>query len=516
MPSGIEIASFALIVFAVGLNEFMLRYRSRVSKHHIAVILGAFVVGLVIFGPTAWYNFYKVGFVDIGQPSVVFKTIAEQQPFASSIGEYLNNLPKVYSLSAIVALLSIPLLFYVGIFEGSFGSIVILCWLVPFAWGFYHKSQYIFLASFPFALGGAWFAQYVIAGNEDFDGLKIVPTLIAAFVLFTVTPLGAYIFNYDTTTIFFNVASYDRTGWESTLQYFKTNTSTNTSIITWWDYGHWLTAVSKRFVLIDNLQYDHREIQDVARFFMKDTNEDDAYKVIQQYQGYYDRNKNYSQFGGVGLDYVAIDWTMIGKSGAMRFIATGNIENNTDGEYDTYTVCEFAPQYSNTNGTLSTDSTGAFAMQKTLVYVCTQNKDGLGAVEFISRSNEMTINAVDINGDRIPWKSWIASKNSSLFGVENPQTILSTCMQYPDRISNIPPTFTNFIYGSGDFKNFMMARLYFGQNIDAYKQLGLANVDWKPLEHFVPDRVFEYGFVETWKIVRNPTNVAQVKTNGTG
>jgi len=515
MPSGIELASFAFIVFAVGLNEFMLRYKSKVSDHMIIAIVAAFLVGVVVFGPTAWYNFYKVGFVDVGQPSVVFKTIAEQQPFASSFGDYLNQLPKVYSLSALIALICIPFLLYVGIYEESFGSLVILCWLVPLAWGFYHKSQYIFLASLPFVLGGAWFAQYVISSKKDYDGLRIIPTIIVAFIVFTCTPWGAFIFNYDTSAIFYNVATYDRMGWESTLQYFKTNTSTNTSIITWWDYGHWLTAVSHRFVLIDNLQYDHQEIQDVARFFMKDTTEDDAYKVIEQYQGYYDNNSNYKQFGGVGLDYVAIDWTMIGKSGAMRFIATGNLTNQADGDYNSYTQCGFAPQYSNINGSLTTDETGAFVNQQTFVFACTYNKDGLGGLEFLVRKDSLAINAIDTNGGRIPWKTWMESKNASLFGVMKPQDILSICGQYASKIQNVPPAYTNFIYGSGDFKNFMLARLYFGDNIDSYKQFGLANVDWKPLKHFVKDKSFEDGFVETWKIVRS-NNETKGIVNGTG
>jgi len=519
MPSGIELASFAFIVFAVGLNEFMLRYKSKVSDHQIIAIVGAFLIGGIIFGPTAWYNFYKVGFVDVGQPSVVFKTIAEQQPFAASIGEYITNLGNVYGLASIVALLCIPFILYIGIKEWNLGDVIIFCWMVPFAWGFYHKSQYIFLASIPFAIAGAWFVRYSILDKKDYDGLRIMPTMIAIFIVLSYTPWGGLMTKYDSSAIFYNVASYDRMGWESTLQYFKISTPANTSVITWWDYGHWLTAVSHKFVLIDNLQYDHWEIQDVAKFFMKATTEDDAYKIIEKYQGYYDNNSAYKAFGGVGLDYVAIDWTMIGKSGAMRFIATGNLTNQADGEYDAYTQCGFAPQYSNVNGSLVTDDKGAFTMQKTLVYACTYNKDNLGAIQFDVRSDTVNVVAIDVNGNRIPWSSWMAAHKSSIFGVKKPEEILTVCMQYPDRINNIPPTYTNFVYASGDFRNFMMSRLYFGENIDSFKQMGLADVDWKPLKHFVKDKSFEEGFVETWKIVRNPIvsigNITKEVVNGT-
>ena len=505
MPSGIELASFALIVFAVGFNEFMLRYKNSVSisKHQVLAVVGLFAVGIAIFGPTAWYNFYKVGFVDIGQPSVVFKTIAEQQPFASTFSGYLTALYSVFGLGAMAALICIPLMLYVGIKQESFGELVMFSWLVPFVWGLYNKSQYIFLASIPFAIGGAWFVQYIISSKKDYDGLKIIPTLIALAAVVMYSPLGALATSYDSSAIFYNVATYDRMGWESTLQYFKNSTAANTAIITWWDYGHWLTAVSHRFVLIDNLQYDHREIQDVARFFMMDDNEDNAYKTIETYQGYYDSNPDYKQFGGVNLDYVAIDWTMIGKSGAMRFIATGNLTNQADGEYNSYTVCQFLPQYSNVNGSLVTDSNGGFAMAKTLVFGCTYNSDGLNGVIATIKGDSASFEAVTQDGNRIAWGTWLKAHDSSLMGVKTLGEILTVCMQYPDRINNIPPTYTHVVYASGKFKNFMLARLYFGDSIESFKSAGLANVDWVPLKHFVKDKSFEEGFVETWRIVRN-------------
>lgn len=505
MPSGIELASFALVVFAVGLNEFMLKYKDRVSKHHVLIIVAAFVIGLAVLGPTVWYNFYKVGFVDIGQPSVVFKTIAEQQPFASSISDYITNLPKVFGLMSLIALICAPFMLYVGLKEDNFGSIIMFSWLMPFAWGFYFKSQYIFLASIPFALAGGWIGQYVISSKKDSDGLKIIPTIIIICGVILYTPIGEFVSNYGVTSIFYNVATYDRMGWESTLQYFKNSTPENTAIVTWWDYGHWLTAVSHRFVLIDNLQHDHWEIQDVARFFMKVQTEDEAMKILQEYQDIYNKDPYKSMFGGVKLNYAAIDWTMIGKSGAMRFIATGNLTNQADGEYDSYTVCQFLPQYSNINGSLTTGSDGAFAMTKTLVYGCTYNKDGLNGIVFSITNNNMNVEAITQEGNRIPWKTWISSKDCSLMGVRSPQDILSVSMQYYNKINYVPPMYTNFVYASGPFKNFMLTRLYFGDNIESYKALGLANVNWSKLQHFTKDRDFEDGFVETWKINYNST-----------
>jgi hypothetical protein len=73
-------------------------------------------------------------------------------------------------------------------------------------------------------------------------------------------------------------------------------------------------------------------------------------------------------------------------------------------------------------------------------------------------------------------------------------------MQYYNKLNNVPPAYYNLVYGSGKFKNFMFARLYFSTYIDTYKAAGLANVDWSAPKYFTKDQSFEEGFVETWKI----------------
>lgn len=505
-PRGIEVASLALAIFATGLNEYFINFRAKVSKRTEYIVTGILLVVAILIWPYAWYHIYKVGFVDVGQASVVFKTIAEQAPFASSVGTYLTNLVGMMGVAAIYSLFAVPILIYLIYKDFDFGSAVMLSWLGPMAWGLYFKAQYSFIASMPFALASSWIVLYVMGSKKDEDGLKIIPTIMVIFGVLFYTPLSAFVFSYNTSYIFYNVATYDRMGWESTLQYFKTLPE-NTAIITWWDYGHWITAVSKRYVLIDNLQRDHWEIQDVAKFFMKAETEEEAFKTIEKYQKAYHSEPFTSHLGNVDLSEVAIDWTMIGKSGAMRFIATGNLTDQSDGEYNSYTQCGFAPQYSNVNGSLATDEKGQFVMAKTLVYACTYNNDGLGGLEFKVTGDSMSVMAISQDGQRIPWNSWMNSYDASLFGVMPPNEILGVCMQYPNQINNIPPAYTNFIYSSKKFNNFMMARLYFGDNIEAFKSMGLSKVNWTTLKHFKKDKSFEEGFVETWKIVYDNSTV---------
>ena len=512
MPTGIEIASVALIMFSVFINEFMISYSKKMNRAQISILVCAFILVGAAVWPIAWYNFYKVGFIDIGQPSVVFKTIAEQQPFATGIINYMSGLFNVFGPLSILALVCIPFMIWVGFRENHFGSILMGAWLVPFAWGFYNKSQLIFLSSIPFAFAGAWVVQYIISSKKDMDGLRVVPTiLVVCGLLFYMPMLGAFSSMYQTASIFFNVASYDRMGWEPALQYFKNETAANAAVVTWWDYGHWLTAVSHKFVLIDNLQRDHMEIQDVARFFMKETNEDKAFEIISRYNDYYHSKQYIDRFGGVNVGYVAIDWTMIGKSGAMRFIATGNITTNEEGDYESYSMCQFANEYSNVNGSLMSVE-GKFVKQKTLVYVCSQNKDNLAGVTInIIDDNKISVDAIDTNGGRVPWGTWMTSKGGVIFGVEDPMQIIGTCIQYSTKTSQISPTYVNFVYSTKEFKNLMMARLYFGEYIQQYKDMRLNDVEWGGLKHFTKDRSFENGFVETWKITYDGGNQSVFK-----
>jgi len=158
------------------------------------------------------------------------------------------------------------------------------------------------------------------------------------------------------------------------------------------------------------------------------------------------------------------------------------------------------PQYSDVKGSLTAGANGEFVMQKTMTYGCSGNNDGLQGVVFELAGGTMTTFAVDMNGAKIPWSVWLNNHDSSLMGVQGPNTILNVCMQNADKINNIVPTYSTFIYASGDFKDVMFSRLYFGEFIDEYKKAGLADVTWGKSEHFTLVQSFENGFVNVWEI----------------
>jgi len=384
-----------------------------------------------------------------------------------------------------------------------FGTMFMFCWAMPMLWGLYFKSQYIFVASIPIVLASSFIVIFLDKEELNIGEFYIIPLVLVVVSTLLYTPLGYYTLGYDVNMVFFNFASYDRVGWETALQYLGT-TPENTAIMTWWDYGHWITAVSKRNVLIDNLQHDHFQIQDVAKFFMKETNEDEAFDIVKDFQSYYYKEPLASVYDEpVNLDYIAIDWTMIGKSGAMRFIATGNLTTEEDGEYGTYTQCAISPDNSDFEGKLEATSSGTFDFVRTLVFPCTQNTDGLAGIIVKLYKDRLSTTAVTVNGEYVDWSTWANSKDASLMGVKPLYEVFGVSMKYKDNLNSIPPTYKTFIYASGEFENFMLARLYFGEYIESYREVGFADVEWNSTsEYFENHMEFEEGYVKIFKIKR--------------
>lgn len=501
---GIELAAFALAFVAVAFNDFILTgFGGRLTTKRdktIALIIACVIIVVVIV-PNAWYYFYKVGFVDVGQSSVVFKTIAEQHAFASSISGYISRLSLVLGPASILTILGlIPMLLY-AFRKMHFGTMFMFCWALPMLWGLYFKSQYMFVASIPIILASSFFVLLIDKKELDIGEFYIIPLVLTVCVGLLYTPIGYYLVGYDINMIFFNVASYERVGWENALQYLGT-TPENTAIVTWWDYGHWITAVSKRHVLIDNLQHDHFQIQDVAKFFMKETDEKEAFDIIGDFQSYYYKEPLVSLYDEpVNIDYIVVDWTMIGKSGAMRFIATGNLTTQEDGEYGTYTQCTFSPKFSQTDGSIQSMGDGSFKNVRTLVFPCSQNLDGIAGVAVKLYDERLEVTAITNGGEQVPWETWAKSKDASLMGVKSLSEILGVSVKYKDSLNQVPPTYKTLVYASGEFENFMLARLYFSKNIETYKAVGMADVEWSNTsEYFEEHRDFDDSYVKIWRI----------------
>jgi len=75
----------------------------------------------------------------------------------------------------------------------------------------------------------------------------------------------------------YNVVTND---WKESLEWIKLNTPPDSIILSWWDYGYWITTMSERTTLVDNATIDSKQIQKVANILLSPP--DDAWNMLQE------------------------------------------------------------------------------------------------------------------------------------------------------------------------------------------------------------------------------------------
>ena len=75
----------------------------------------------------------------------------------------------------------------------------------------------------------------------------------------------------------YKVATND---WKDSLEWIKLNTPSDSIILSWWDYGYWITTMSERTTVVDNSTIDSKQIQKVANILL--SSPDDAWNMLQE------------------------------------------------------------------------------------------------------------------------------------------------------------------------------------------------------------------------------------------
>ena len=68
--------------------------------------------------------------------------------------------------------------------------------------------------------------------------------------------------------------------WLETLDWIKMNTSHDAVIVSWWDYGYWITTMSERTTVADNATIDSKQIKNIAKIFL--SSPDESWKMLQE------------------------------------------------------------------------------------------------------------------------------------------------------------------------------------------------------------------------------------------
>jgi asparagine N-glycosylation enzyme membrane subunit Stt3 len=463
----------------------------------VLLLVAAVVFSVTVINPSTVITFILNNIRWAKQQDIIGMTTAEQVELCSgfdvfSVGTYgscMSTLTDSFGLTAFFAIIMIPFLLYLAAKERTMGPVFILTWGLPMLWGVVNKSQYMFTTSAPLVALAATVGLLVAVNRKDLESLKVLPTilLIAAPIFLYFMQGGIPVIEpFGGLSAMYHGVPGEIAYWDPALQWLKAQPN-NTVVLTWWDYGHWITAISHKTSIADNTKSRQGIVQDLARFHVLETNETKALAIAQKYNA----------------TMVIIDYTMIGKSSAPHFIATSNLTASYDnaareGEHMGYGQCAFSATNSRVDAEYVSDGAGGFNKKRTLVYVCNiggNYSEYIGALVFeiiddsqISvKVNPITLRSGQLTlGKMISWESWRQEHKASILGVQSPFAILGNAIASKENPTNYIsfPTYTSFVYVPEKFNKYMMTSLYLGDYMNEYKTLGLCDPSVQKLKHF--------------------------------
>jgi dolichyl-diphosphooligosaccharide---protein glycosyltransferase len=128
--------------------------------------------------------------------------------------------------------------------------------------------------------------------------------------------------------------------WINTLKWISTNTTSDSVVASWWDYGYWITTLGNRTSLADNATINQTRIATIAKMFMDQT--ENGLKIAK------DLKADYILIYVVGQRFSGINGTefyVLGSGGdeskKQWFIRIGGFDENRYLEQDGFTPTPF-------------------------------------------------------------------------------------------------------------------------------------------------------------------------------
>jgi len=248
----------------------------------------------------------------VGLPA--FRYLNAANPFLKSTDALTDSVAEhtTVSLSFNFQMLSVLLIFtLIGIwfvfskkelFKNEMRAFILITSLI----GIYLSSAFIRLELFA-SLGiiilgsiGISILFKEIYSKKDKIGIKII--FSAVIVALFVCPLALPLDNNWTSWSDFPPSiltgatnTVPSTDWIAALTWLKNNTPEDSVIVSWWDYGYWITTISERATVVDNATVSDFQIKKVA--YALTTNPDDAWNIL-----YSDYNTDVSE--SIGNDRI--------------------------------------------------------------------------------------------------------------------------------------------------------------------------------------------------------------------
>ncbi len=285
------IVTYAIYFYGAMLQKYFGRKR---GLRYYAISIGAVIfVGIIFLGILRIYP----GLIDkishiipiagkillgIGlRPSGVAETVAEYQS--------LTQLPETMVLLLLLLIfIEIPIAVYQFIKIHNIYVLSLVIWAFLSWFAAYNTSYFIDYADIALVITIGLSTGYLLQFSKPtvtklgrivrvkMDFIQIIALMLAISVA-----IPSLWISYGESSVYKSLytmitraegSAIPTTVWLDTLNYIRRNTSTNSLIISWWDYGYWLSVIGNRSTVADGATINGTRIHILAKFFTENIN----------------------------------------------------------------------------------------------------------------------------------------------------------------------------------------------------------------------------------------------------
>lgn len=191
-----------------------------------------------------------------------------------------------------------------GYKDKQFIIFLFLIWISIVAFVSINAMRFSILLTLPLAVSFGLFLETVLLFLRNIVTRFVIIRRIKETLVFVFCCAFIFIF-IGNAAPFKNYAPSMNKDWRDVLILIKTQTSQDAIINSWWDYGHWLKAISERRVIFDGAGLDTPMAYWMGRFFLTD-NEREAIGILRMLNS--GSNKAFEELEKLGFDkYKSLD-----------------------------------------------------------------------------------------------------------------------------------------------------------------------------------------------------------------
>ena len=287
------LAPIALLPYYMFLEKIVRKSRNARMVYLITLIA---IVGIGLLA-------IELGYIRIVGKGLAALGLKEIHPLIRTVAEYQKpaSVNIIWGSLGIVALIGLACAILLGFFYGFIKKrleyLFMMIASIATLWGLINMSYFfslaavvlsvpagialglMFVKSLPPTIFGVpkwraakgWFTRYVLAI------FLIILSLLQVAHAVTID-IPAYRVTYPTIVVSGLPISIPNTAWLEALKWIRKNTSKNAVIVSWWDYGYWISVVGKRRTVADGSTINGTQITLLAKALM--SSEEEAAKIF--------------------------------------------------------------------------------------------------------------------------------------------------------------------------------------------------------------------------------------------